>query len=250
MARFFGITLGLVGVLLVDVASAASSKEPWTEIRREAGVIVEERAWPEKSLVEFRGVTIIDAPIKDLFAVLFDDEFKTEWMDRISEFRVVEAFNKRRIRMYNRIQSPFALVSDRDVVFDSDIRFLPQHRTIVARFYAVDDKREPERDNAVRMKELSGQWVLVMLGTNETRVTYWVRADPGGLMPTWVVNIANSRIPFRTLVNLERQVKKPIYERSHMLLESLFDWSGFEWSPPGEASPARLPESLETTNIN
>ena len=43
----------------------------------------------------------------------------------------------------------------RDVVFDSDIRFLPQHYTIVARFCAVQDAREPERDNAVRMKELS-----------------------------------------------------------------------------------------------
>ena len=36
-----------------------------SEIRRESGVIVEERSWPEKSLVEFRGVTIIDASIKD-----------------------------------------------------------------------------------------------------------------------------------------------------------------------------------------
>ena len=32
MARNFGITLGIVGMLLVDVASAANSKEPWTEI--------------------------------------------------------------------------------------------------------------------------------------------------------------------------------------------------------------------------
>ena len=101
------------------------------------------------------------------------------------------------------------------------------------------------------MKELSGQWVFEMLWHKRNpRVTYWVRADPGGLMPTWVVNIANSRIPFGTLVNPTTSgVKKPVYERSHMLLESLFDWSGFEWSPP-EASPARLPESLETTNVN
>ena len=95
-------------------------------------------------------------------------------MDRISEFRVVEAFNKRRIRMYNRIQSPFASVSDRDVLFDSDICFLPQHHMIVARFYAVKDAREPERDNAVRRKELSGQWALEMTELMR-RVTYWVR---------------------------------------------------------------------------
>ena len=251
MGRILCYSFGLTTLFALSAGTAlAADKEPWTEIRRESGVIVEERSWPEKSLVEFRGVTIIDASIKDLFAVLFDDQFKTEWMDRISEFRVVEAFNKRRIRMYNRIQSPFALVSDRDVVFDSDIRFLPQHYTIVARFYAVQDAREPERDNAVRMKELSGQWVFEMTGTDETRVTYWVRADPGGLMPSWVVNIANSRIPFRTLVNLRKQVKKPIYDRSHMLLETYFDWSGFEWSPPGDTPPAKLPDSLETTNIN
>ncbi len=238
------ISLTLAGAALADTSS------PWSEIRREDGVVVEERAWPNKPFVEFRGVTIVDASVKDVFAVLFDDEFKTEWMDRISEFRIVEAFNKRRIRMYNRIDSPFALVSDRDVVIDSDIRFLPQHQTIVARFYSVTDEREPEKDNAVRMNELSGQWVFEMTGNNQTRVTYWVRCDPGGLIPTWVVDIANSRIPYRTLVNLKRQVKKPIYGRSHMLLEDLFDWSGFEWSPPGQGPNQRISDGLDPSNIN
>ena len=234
--------------LLVSAFADATAR--WSEIRREDGVVVEERAWPNKPFVEFRGVTLVDASVKDVFAVLFDDEYKTEWMDRISEFRIVEAFDKHRIRMYNRIDSPFALVSDRDVVFDSDIRFLPQHQTIVARFYSVTDEREPEKDNAVRMNELSGQWVFEMTGDNQTRVTYWVRCDPGGLIPSWVVDIANSRIPYRTLVNLKRQVKKPIYDRSHMLLDDLFDWSGFEWSPPGQGPTPRISDELDTSNVN
>ena len=72
MGRILCYSFGLTTLFALSAGSAlAANKEPWTEIRRESGVIVEERSWPEKSLVEFRGVTIIDASIKDLFAVLF-----------------------------------------------------------------------------------------------------------------------------------------------------------------------------------
>ena len=109
MGRILCYSFGLTTLFALSAGSAlAANKEPWTEIRRESGVIVEERSWPEKSLVEFRGVTIIDTSIVTSLQFFSMTNSRLSGWTGSPNFGWSEAFNKRRIRMYNRIR-PFAL---------------------------------------------------------------------------------------------------------------------------------------------
>ena len=79
-------------------------------------------------------------------------------------------------------------------------------------FEKISHPKRPPNDEAVRMERLKGRWVLEPVALNRTRVTYEILSDPGGYLPTWVVNIASKRLPFENLMGLRMQVGKGGYD--------------------------------------
>lgn len=55
-----------------------------------------------------------------------------------------------------------------------------------------------------------------------------LRADPGGSLPSWIVNWASERMPFDTIAGLRTQVTKPGYESDLHALRAALDWTPYE----------------------
>lgn len=217
-----------LAVMTTFVASSASAKKiKWEPVTEEEGIRVWQRAVPGTSLVEFRGRGIVKENYQNILAVLANFDRKTEWMESCVGSHLIEALGPGRSVMYNRTGSKFPLVSDRDVVMESKVDVDSAKRRISIDVWSVEHKKMPPVDDVVRMPNLRARWILEVKGPQETRVTYQVRADPGGALPHWVVNLAAKKMPLHTLRNLRQQAKKDGYDKERAEVASSFDWSGF-----------------------
>ena len=52
---------------------------------------------------------------------------------------------------------------------------------------------KPKPEDTVRVSVCEGTWALEPIGPHKTRATYYLYTDPGGAVPNWIANLANSR---------------------------------------------------------
>lgn len=223
----------LIGLFLPGRAWAQN----WEELFEEKGITVWQREVKGTSFVEFRGRGEIAASIRDLAAIIRDNNKKTEWMHQCAEDFAIQYKAPLQIVTYNRTASPVFFISDRDVVLDVRAELKPAERSILIAFKNVQHAKMPDRDGVVRMPRLVGHWLLEALGPTSTRLTYQVAADPGGALPAWLVNMVSKNIPFHTIDNLRRQVGKPGYKQQYLVLDQVIDWT--EFGLPGTSTVAR-----------
>ena len=214
-------------ILCLTLTLSAAETSDWQQVKHDDGITIWQRDVPGSAFIEFRGRGEIDANIMQVLAVLSDDDRKTEWMMACSENRRLVARGFGRSVIYNRTESHFPLIADRDVVFETSLRVDPKTRTIYISAWSVEHPRAPEVDGVVRMPKLKLSWTLIAPDPNTTDATYQVHADPGGALPHWIVNLVSKELPFKTLTNLRKQVVKDGYDENLALVEVAYDWDTF-----------------------
>src|SRR5207244_1577503 len=134
----------------------------------------------------FRGETVIPASLRLVLAVLHDQKHKKEWMENCVENRVLRYFAPGKVVLYNRIGSPFPLISDRDVVVRTKLDIHKDERRVRIEGEDTKDDNGPPVDGVVRMARLQVSWDLTALDASSTHAVYQVQADPGGALPMWL----------------------------------------------------------------
>lgn len=210
-------------------AQDAAATEPigeWREIADEEGIKVYQREAPGTSFVSFRGIGVVEADIFDVYAVIFDIKNKTSLLSNCLDYQLLQYKGLGNLVVYTRTGAPFIFISDRDSVLETRVSFENEKKRIVATFQKTDDSIFPPLDDAVRTKALKGGWILEAQADGNTRITYEVNADPGGLLPAWLVNLGSRKLPLTTIRNMRGQVlNKEAYARSRFLVKHLYDFS-------------------------
>lgn len=193
--------------LVLALPAHASAETGWQQDASEQGVVVTIKLVAGRSLPIFRGVGVVDAGAYDILAVLDDTSKFPEWNAGTTEASVVRQLSEFERIEYHRTHAPWP-VADRDTAFLSWVEGSVSKGDIWTRFAAVDPPGVGPVDGVVRMPRLSGFFHLEVIDAGHTRVTYQVDADPGGLIPDWLIKLSTSKIPIDTLVGLRRQVAK------------------------------------------
>ena len=218
----------MVALLLPMLAGASEPQVAWEEIADEEGIKVFQRKVPGTSFVSFRGVGVMSSDIYDVYSVIFDIKNKTKLLSNCAKYELLKVKALGNLVIYSRTEAPFALISDRDSVLETTVTFAPKEKRIYARFQKGDDSLLPAQDDAVRTLQLKGEWILEALENGETRVTYEVNADPGGLLPAWLVNLGSRKLPLKTLKNMREQLTEPkAYSRARLLVKYLYDFTNY-----------------------
>jgi len=188
-------------------AGAKSSSDGWKIVKQKSGIVVSEKSVEGRSLPIFRGVTVINESIFDILAVLQDTPRNVEWMHNCSEARRIEQLNEWDVVLYNRTASPWP-VNDRDAVIMSHFKIIPAEKKVHIHLKSTTHKAQPAVEGVVRMPHLDGHYEFTILGDKVTKVDFKINADPGGWIPKWVAKLVSRDIPYKTLSNLRKQVKK------------------------------------------
>ena len=200
--------MGFVGAL----ASMTFWERPalaWEQIDDDQGVRVYKRDVQGSPLVAFRGETVIDAPVEKLLWVLADNAHRTDWVDRLEKSVLLEQSGRYEYIVYQHFDLPFP-ISDRDYVYRA--RAVKEAGKVVLYMESVEHPKAPATVG-VRANLIRSKYELISKGKGSTIVIVEIHTDPGGLVPTWLVNLIQKSWPMKTLTALRHQVSKPYVGR-------------------------------------
>jgi Polyketide cyclase / dehydrase and lipid transport len=191
-------------------AAEKAAGAQWSQESSANGVIIYSRLPSGSPFKEFKGVGVVAAPARIVYAVLSDNEAYPTFMPYIAESRVLKR-EKDTVLAYQRLTFP--LISDRDYTVRSQRSnwLSPGGPVYRMRWEAANDLGPAARPGILRVNLCKGEWLLEQQGMASTLATYTIFTDNGGSLPAFVANSA-SRIGIgKIFAAVRKQVKDPKY---------------------------------------
>ncbi len=165
----------------------------WVYTRDKAGSAVK----------EVKLVMKVEATINEINAVLNDAERQPEWVYRCLEGRGLGGNIETGWYYYSLIDMPWPM-EDRDVV--GKVTGGRQGNTYSSSTIAAP-KRTPEVKGVVRLTDFAVKTSYKSVDAKTTEVTYQLHSEPGGQVPSWLVNMFVDKGPVETMTKLRDLVE-------------------------------------------
>jgi hypothetical protein len=193
------------GLLMLNPASAAG----WVKIKDSSGIKVYERAVPGTELMEYMGVTTIDAKMEVIGEVLRDVPQYNKWLADCYGAQVEKKFSKNDMVIYMVLKPP--LIQERDIVLKDTTVYDYENGKALISFQATDEVKIPLEAKRVRVSIMTGIFQMDYLGRAKTKFIYSLKVDPGGDIPKKVAYAVMKGYPYDTLKGLKKMVADQKY---------------------------------------
>jgi hypothetical protein len=165
----------------------------WVKKDKSGTVTIYNRDKPGSDLKELKAVGIINAPPWVCFNVVNDEGRYKEFMPYTDISKVLDRRKDGSKVTYQLIDAPF--VSDRDytLLIHNRSKRLPDGKIVYKKTWTGANHLGPKKkDGVVRVKTNDGYWIFEEHdGGKKTKATYYLFTDPGGALPSFVINAAN-----------------------------------------------------------
>ena len=65
----------------------------------------------------------------------------------------------------------------------------------------------PQQNGFIRMSEYYSTLEIIPIARNKVKISYFLKIDPGGKIPSWVVNLVSTKFPINTFSNFKKRVE-------------------------------------------
>ncbi|MGH6648451.1 START domain-containing protein [Aquabacterium sp.] len=202
----------LLAVLLTFalLPSQALAQEDWKLHKDTEGIQLYTREVPGQVLKNFRGVMQIDAPLRQVAAMLADVPAMPEWFFMLKESRFIKGEHVDDSYVYLAMKGIWP-VSPRDVIVHVKVRQDPVTLTIHADVES-EEGILPRQEGFVRLPSMRAKWRLTPVNPQHTEVEISGSADPGGMIPLAIANFAVTVLPEQTLKKMRVHLARPEYK--------------------------------------
>ena len=128
-----------------------------------------------------------------------------DWVYKCTDSELVERPSSSEAVYYAVMDFPWPL-TDRDFVAGSKIYSTSTGKVVITVKGITD--RVPEHKERVRVPVLDYRWEFIPLDNDVIQVKYYLRSDPGGELPPWLVNLVIDQGPTQTVKNLRELLQK------------------------------------------
>jgi hypothetical protein len=185
----------LLALLLTPPAIAFAQAADWTLAKDEDGVQVYLSQVPGSRYKSFRGVTLVKADVATLGHLQENLRVSCAWLYACAQMRLLK-YSDEAIWVYLDTKLPWP-AAPRDLVLKVSTEETPDGG-MIRRLQAAPDYIPPVKDR-IRVPSVSGTWRMVPKGPKLTEVTYEMRGEPGGSVPSWLANQFVVDAPFESL---------------------------------------------------
>ena len=206
-----------------------TAKEQWELLKDEDGISVFTRAFPGSKIKEFKGVTNINSSLDSILAVLYDADACRSWIHNCRQATRLRDIGFYEAYIYQVINFPFP-VKDRDLILHTVMTQDPESQDVTINLNSVPDYIS--ETNNVRIKRSAGYYLFKPFPNGTVEVTWQHHTEPGGGVPTWIVNSLIMDTSFKTLQSLKNIVQEPKYQRAKLKYSNegvAVGWEVNEW---------------------
>lgn len=199
--------------LIIFIALGQAETDWELEISR-SGIDVYSRYLENSGVKEIRAVTAVESSMAAIITLLNDVDVYPEWIPNSGGIKVLKRINRYEAYVHGIINVPWPLY-DRDVVVRFFLSQDEETLTVTIKMEGFPDYIPPE-NGFVRMPVLNGYWKLTPKEKGIIDVVYQIHAEPGGLIPYWLVNSFASDTTFRIMRNMRSIVRKKKYQKAEL----------------------------------
>jgi hypothetical protein len=208
------IQLTLFAACLI-VGSAAAQESEWKLKRDADGLKVYHRKAEHSNINELKIEAILDGSLSTVVAVLRDVAAYPQWIYKCIHAERLKPPTETTGLYYSQIEFPWPM-SNRDFIARSKMWQDPQTKRVF-----IEVKSEPrhlaEKKDLVRIEQMTLKYELIPLpGGKKVKMLYYLHSDPGGVLPSWLVNMALDSGPLNTIKGLRGMLQREAYQQSRL----------------------------------
>ena len=158
----------------------------------------------------FRAVTHVKSTLAAPVALLQDTARTQDWVFKCKAMALIEEQSETQALYYMVTEMPWP-VKNRDSISETTISQDPVSKAVRVDVAARNDVW-PENDDNIRIRKMNGYWLFTPKGDGVIEVTYEAHADPGGGLPSWLVNSFVVDAPLNTLRGFRRLIGEEQYQ--------------------------------------
>ena len=189
-------------LLMLSCALSSYSQSDWKLEKDASGIQVYTRIVSVSSIKEYKAITLMKTSLKSLVHKIIDGEHLKDWNYKTTKSRLLEkkSDNECLVYMYNDLPWP---AKNRDHVSELKVDVISNSLTKIS-IKSVPEKLTEKR-GVIRVINFSGFWLLEKTKFG-VKVTQQMHGDPGGSLPTFIINSMLVSAPFNTFKLLREQL--------------------------------------------
>lgn len=194
--------------------SNASASSDWSQASESDGITLYTRDASDSPIKEIKAVMIVDGTLSGITKLIMDADTTPDWFFGVGESQVLKAISSQDAWVRNVIELPWPL-DDRDVINQMKVSQDAATKRVTIELINQPDAIAPV-DGVVRMAVAQGQWTLSPLADGKVEVMQVYKADPGGKVPEWVLNMFVLEGPVATFKGMREMLQKPAYQNANL----------------------------------
>ncbi len=198
----------LATAFLVATPLVAAGGEGWEKVSDSDGIIVYQKAVADSDTISIRGETVIDASVEDVAAVMKDNSKAAEWIPMVVDRHDIRMTGPNERMEYTHVGMPWP-VTDRYFINLGKAEYLPNGvLRLSVRSVEHPDPSLLEDDKVLGSLHYSVFLLTPVDGGKRTHLELEVNTDPKGLIPKWMVNMAQRSWPRDFVLGLRGQLER------------------------------------------
>ena len=194
----------LTGLLFITIVNSIYAQD-WTLRKNEDSIQVYTAFTENSKFKRIRADFTIKTSREKLFEHLLQIDQYPQWQYKTLQSRVVQQKSKHELIYYNEVDAPWP-VSNRDLVIHLKIHETPQSPEFRILTWS-EPTLVPVKDGLVRVPSSNGEWLVHELPDGKLKVRFEMQIDPGGEVPSWLVNLTSALAPYETFKNLKDRLE-------------------------------------------
>lgn len=171
----------------------------------------------QSGAIEVKGrVDIDNVSAKDFLTLLSDTDKAADWIENISQVKLLRFLSKSENLVYTFIDSPWP-VSNRDVITYSCYQKLNTTQSVLKVF--AKPEYIAEKPTLIRIKTLQASWLLTQ-HLHYLTIEYQVYSLPEGSIALWLNNKVILKSVAKTLTNLRTMLAENKYKKTGQIIEA------------------------------
>lgn len=195
-----------VSLFILVTSFSDDNSGTWVLQKNENGILVYTRTLEGSQIKEVRVVNKVKSSLAGMVALLFDTKNYPNWIYACTESHAIKVVSQQEIYNYQVTDFPWP-VSDRDLV--CNFKVSQDSITKVVSFIKTGiPEYLPEKTPYVRIRDFQSKYRLVPLSHDSITVELEMRVNPGGEIPTWLINSNIVMAPYKSTITMMKEIPK------------------------------------------